>query len=261
MINPTLGALRSPCAHFFRMNTRRPGALHTTMILRIFLIGSWIVATAWTVAAQQAEPLDAAVVVGLVQSFYDQTSTLEAEFEQSRYTRLYDRYDRAKGKVAFKKPGKMRWDYAKPNGQVFVSNGKTLLIYQPPEGGEKNGQLIERALDEDQLPSAFSFLTGSGNLEQDFEVRLLEHNNEKFRDGYVLQLTPRKPTPNYEQLVFYVRTLTHEGKRAGVVQRVLIIDASGNRNRFDFSKLRFNRDVPDKRFNYRPPKGTQIVSP
>ena len=41
----------------------------------------------------------------------------------------------------------MRWDYGQPNGQVFVSNGKKLLIYQPPEEGEKHGQLIERALE------------------------------------------------------------------------------------------------------------------
>jgi len=211
--------------------------------------------------AEEARPLDPAVVVGLVQSFYDQTKTLNAEFEQTRYTRLYDRYDRAKGKVVFKKPGMMRWDYAQPNGQVFVSNGKTLLIYQPPEEGEKRGQLIERALEQDQLPSAFSFLTGSGDLEKDFEVRLLEHDNEKFKGGYVLQLIPRRPTPNYEQLVFYVRTLTTDGKRAGIVQRVLIIDSEGNRNRFDFSKIKFNRDVPDKRFSYRAPRGTQKVKP
>jgi outer membrane lipoprotein carrier protein len=184
-----------------------------------------LLALAGTGAAEENKPLDPAVVLGLVQSFYDQTKTLQAEFEQTRYTQLYDRYDRATGKVVFKKPGMMRWDYAQPNGQVFVSNGKKLF------------------------------------LEKDFEVRLLEHDNEKFEDGYVLQLIPRRPTPNYEQLVFYVRTLTHGGKRAGVVQRVLIIDSAGNRNRFDFSKLKFNRDVPDKRFSYRPPKGTERVTP
>jgi outer membrane lipoprotein carrier protein len=233
------------------------------MTLRIGVVGLGfaLFVLGGSVTAQQSKPLDAGVVVGLVQSFYDQTKTLQAEFEQTRYTRLYDRYDRAKGKVVFKKPGMMRWDYAQPNGQVFVSNGERLLIYQPPEAGEKRGQLIERALGEDQLPSAFSFLTGSGNLEKDFEVRLLEHDNEKFKDGYVLQLIPRKLTPNYEQLVFYVRTLTNDGKRAGIVQRVLIIDSAGNRNRFDFSKIKFNRDVPDKRFSYRPPKGTEKVTP
>ena len=209
------------------------------MSFRVAAIGlcfTWV-SIAQSVSAQEGDALDAAAIVTLVQTFYDQTKTLQAEFEQTRYTRLYDRYDRAKGKVVFKKPGKMRWDYGQPNGQVFVSNGKKLLIYQPPEEGEKHGQLIERALDDDQLPSAFSFLTGSGNLEKDFEVRILEHGNEKFQDGYVLQLIPRKPTPNYEQLVFYVRALNDGGKRAGVVQRVLIIDSAGNRNRFDFAKM------------------------
>lgn len=255
-----------PCVPTATVNTKPLGAFNTLMTSRIGAMGLGFALLAPLAlggggAAQQGEPLDPAVVVGLVQSFYDQTKTLQAEFEQTRYTRLYDRYDRAQGKVVFKKPGMMRWDYAQPNGQVFVSNGKKLLIYQPPEEGEKRGQLIERAVDEDQLPSAFSFLLGSGSLEKDFDVRLLEHDNDKFKDGHVLQLIPRRPTPNYEQLVFYVRTLTQGGKRAGVVQRVLIIDSAGNRNRFDFSKIKFNRDVPDKRFSYRPPKGTETVTP
>ena len=233
------------------------------MTLRVGAIGLCftVVSSFAGAQAQDAEALDAAAIVTLVQTFYDQTKTLEAEFEQTRYTRLYDRYDRAKGRVVFKKPGMMRWDYAQPNGQVFVSNGKKLLIYQPPEEGEKRGQLIERALDEDQLPSAFSFLTGGGNLDEDFEVRLLEHDKQKFKGGHVLQLIPRKPTPNYEQLVFYVRALSSDGKRAGIVQRVLIIDSAGNRNRFDFSKMKFNRDLSNKRFSYRPPKGTERVQP
>lgn len=205
--------------------------------------------------------MDAATIVGLVQAFYDQTTTLQAMFDQTRYTRLYDRYDRAQGRVVFKKPGKMRWDYAEPNGQVFVSDGKKLLIYQPPEEGEKRGQLIERALEEDQLPSAFSFLTGRGKLDEDFEARLIEHDEQKYEDGYVLQLIPRRPTPHYEQLVFYVRALERNGKRAGIVQRVLIIDSAGNRNRFDFSNLKFNREIADKRFNYQPPRGTERVTP
>jgi outer membrane lipoprotein carrier protein len=224
-------------------------------------LGFCVLALAGNTAANDRVPLDAIAVVGLVQAFYDQTTTLQADFEQTRYTRLYDRYDRARGSVVFKKPGMMRWDYAEPNGQVFVSDGKKLLIYQPPEQGEKHGQLIERALDDDQLPSAFSFLTGTGNLEKDFEVRLLEHDDERFKDGYVLQLIPRKPTSSYEQLVFYVRTMTEGEKRAGIVQRVLIIDAAGNRNRFDFSSIKFNRDVPDKRFRYQPPRGTARVTP
>ncbi len=232
------------------------------MLNRLVTIAAFVaLGNAVTAFADDRSDREASEIVGFVQTFYDQTLTLEADFEQTRYTRLYDRYDRAKGEVVFKKPGKMRWDYDKPNGQVFVTQGDKLLIYQPPQEGEKNGQLIERPISDDQLPAAFSFLTGTGTLDKDFDVRLLEHDNDNFKDGYVLQLIPRKPNANYEQLVFYVRTLEKNGKQAGIVQRVLIIDAEGNRNRFDFSKIRFNRDVSDKRFSFRAPKGTERVNP
>src|SRR4051812_33533684 len=68
-----------------------------------------------------APSLDAPAVVGLVQAFYDQTTTFEADFHQTQFTKIYNRTERARGRVVFKKPGMMRFDYAAPNGQVFVS--------------------------------------------------------------------------------------------------------------------------------------------
>src|SRR6188472_4245401 len=77
--------------------------------------------------AQQAAPtLDAPAVVGLVQAFYDQTRTFEADFHQTQFTKIYNRTERAHGRVVFKKRGIMRFDYAAPNGQVFVCDGRTL---------------------------------------------------------------------------------------------------------------------------------------
>ena len=208
-----------------------------------------------------ADGLSAEQIASFVQSFYDKTKTLEAEFFQTRYTRLYDRYDRASGQVTFKKPGRMRWDYASPNDQVFVADGKRLSIYQPPEQGETSGQLIQRPVSDDQLPQAFSFLTGTGRLDRDFHFRLLDAAKQGFDNGYVLQLRPKKPSPHFEQVLFFVRLLETKGKKAGVIQRVLIIDEASNRNRFDFSKMRFNRKVEDKRFSFVPPKGTIVVDP
>ena len=46
--------------------------------------------------------MNARAIVTLVQTFYDQTQPLQAAFEQTRYTRLYDRYDRASGTVVFR---------------------------------------------------------------------------------------------------------------------------------------------------------------
>jgi len=223
-----------------------------------------LLGSAWAAesAAQQtaSPPLDARGVAALVQSFYDQTTTLTARFEQTQFTKVYNRRERASGRVVFKKPGRMRWDYDAPNGQVFVTDGEKLLVYQPPDDGERHGQLIERDVDEDQLPLAFSFLTGTGRLDRDFRLRLLDPERQGF-DGYVLELRPRRPTPHYDRVLFFVRVLSRGGRRAGIIQGVLIVDSAGNRNRFEFSDMSFRENVPDSRFEYTPPAGTRRVRP
>lgn len=227
----------------------------------LFATAAWMTVIALAAAGFAQAPTSAEEVARLVQSFYDRTQVFEADFEQRQYTRLYDRTEEAKGKVVFKKPGKMRFDYEGENGQVFVSDGKELKIYQPPEEGEDRGQLIVRRLEEDQLPEVFAFLTGTGNLLEDFEVRLLDEARKEFPQGHVLELRPKRPTPHFERLVFYVTIVEHGGKRAGIIRRVLILDAAGNRNRFDFKNPRFDRNVPDRTFRYTPPRKTDVVRP
>ncbi|MFO0694883.1 MAG: outer membrane lipoprotein carrier protein LolA [Polyangiales bacterium] len=236
------------------------GAFVGSLVLAVF--GLVLGGRTTDARAQAAEaPLDAAAVVGLVQSFYDQTTTFEAEFHQTQFTKIYNRTERANGRVVFKKPGMMRFDYAQPNGQVFVCDGRTLQIYQPPDEGESAGQLIERPVQSDQLPAAFGFLMGTGRLDRDFTVRLLDPQREGFPGGYVLELRPRQASPHYDRLLFFVQVVTEQGRRAGVLRRVLIVDAAGNRNRFDFQRPQFNRQVPASRFRYTPPRGTRRVRP
>jgi len=210
-------------------------------------------------ASRAQEERSARDVAALVQSFYDQTTSFQADFFQTRYTKAYGRYDRARGHVILVKPGKMRWDYSDPEGQTFVSDGAHLSVYQPPEEGETHGQIIERDVGSDELPQAFSFLLGEGRLDRDFHIRLLDARRQGFPTGYVLEVRPRRPSRTYDRVLFFVRV--PEGAPAGVIHRVLIIDAAGNRNRFDFSHLRFNRAIPEDTFHFTPPAGTHVVRP
>lgn len=207
-------------------------------------------------APASAEPADAArEVARAVQAFYDQTRDVSASFHQTYVSKLYKRTDRSSGRVVFKKPGMMRWDYAQPNGKVMASTGKTLTVYEPGEDGEP-GQVIEQTISQAQLPQALAFLMGTGKLEDDFTFRLLDATAEGFTTGDVLELRPKTPTPHFDRLLFYVE---RAAAVRGLVRRMLIIDSSGNRNRFDFSKLKFNSDVDAATFKYAPPPGTRKV--
>jgi len=223
---------------------------------RLLLLAALVCGAAGARAVAEPGPDMALQVAAAVQAFYDQTSDVSADFQQTYVHRLYNRTERSRGQVVFKKPGKMRWDYAKPNGKIIVADGQRVLIFEPGQKGEPD-QVIEQKVEAAQLPQAMAFLMGTGRLEDDFNFRLLDPKREGFPTGHVLELRPKRPTPHYQRILFYVES---RPEVRGLVRRLLVIDEHGNRNRFDFAKLRFNTKVADARFAWQPPKGTRRVT-
>lgn len=195
-------------------------------------------------------PTDPALAVAQqIQAFYDRTRDFQADFVQVSRNRLYGE-ERRTGQVIFRKPGRMRWNYGAPSGDVIVSDGRTLWAYQADER-----QAVQQQLNQSQLPTAITFLAGTGRLTDSFTFRLLDANRFRFPSGYVLELRPTTPQPSYERIVFYVDRASYQ------VVRTAVIDAQGNQNRFDFTNPRVNTDVPESTFRWSPPAGTSIVRP
>jgi outer membrane lipoprotein carrier protein len=96
---------------------------------------------------------------------------------------------------------------------------------------------------------------GQGKLTKDFTLRLLDAAQMKFEGGYVLEGTPKDATPAYQKLLLYVDAQTNQ------VRRALILDAQGNRNRFDFSTPIVNQPVPKSEFEFTAPAGTKVIKP
>ena len=185
-----------------------------------------------------------------VQQFYDSTKTFKANFTQTYTVKVQDVKKVSTGKVTFEKPGKMSWTYDAPNGNRVVSDGQTIKVYE-----KDNEQMFETPVKGSQYPAALSFLMGQGQLTKDFALRLLDAAQMKFEGGYVLEGTPKDATPAYQKMILYVDAQTNQ------VRRVLILDAQGNRNRFDFSAPAVNQPVPKNEFDFSPPPGTRTIHP
>jgi outer membrane lipoprotein carrier protein len=213
---------------------------------------AWSPALTWADAPPKAAPsVDAATAVARrVQQFYDTTKTYRADFTQSYLVKVQNKKKTSKGQVAFEKPGKMSWKYAQPNGNRVVSDGKTVRVYE-----KDNEQMFESAVGKSQYPAALAFLMGQGKLEQDFTLRLLDASAMKFEGGVVLEAVPKDKTPAYQKMLLYVDTQTSQ------VRRVLMLDAQGNRNRFDFSSPVVNQPIPASEFTFTPPPGTRVIKP
>lgn len=185
-----------------------------------------------------------------VQTFYDSTKTFKADFKQEYTIKVQNVKKSSTGKVVFEKPGKMSWTYDAPNGNRVVSDGKTIKVYE-----KENEQMFETPVKNSQYPAALAFLMGTGNLTKDFSFRLLDAAQMKFEGGYVLEGTPKEATPAYQKIILYVDGPTNQ------VRRVLILDAQGNKNRFEFNSPVANQTVDKKEFEFTPPAGTKIVKP
>lgn len=199
---------------------------------------------------QPASPEATAQTVAKVQAFYDSTTSFFSNFTQEFFVKSHNVRKESKGKVTFAKPGKMAWDYETPAGNRVVSDGTTLKVYEAA-----NKQMFEQNIDKSQYPAALSFLTGTGKLSDSFTFVMYPGASMNFPGGNVLVGTPKKESAAYTKVLFYVDTSTFH------VRRALIVDAQGNRNRFDFVEPKVNVQVNDGTFKLVPPPGTQVIKP
>ena len=186
---------------------------------------------------------DARQYVDAVQAYYDKAKTYSAAFSQD-----YETVDGIKkesaGTVWFKKPGMMRWDYEKPESRFLISDGSSLWSWEPVYR-----QYCKQDLKTSQLPTALSFLTGQGKIEDEFSVKLGKVNGNQV----ALDLVPIKPSMAYEHIKFEI--LMPSAK----VYRATIYDAMGNLNRITFKNPELNAELDNSSFNFAPPADAQHI--
>jgi outer membrane lipoprotein carrier protein len=181
-----------------------------------------------------------------VQAFYAQTKDFSAAFRQ-RYTYVaIGRVEESEGTVQVKKPGMVRWDYAKPDRRTLYVEGRTLWIWRP----EDQEAQVKRDFGGEQLSSAFTFLWGKGNLLKEFSPRAVA-TPEGLPRGDALELTPIKPMPGVQKLLFVV------GKDGQVLASV-VTNAQGDVNQIVFSTAKTDQGLSESLFHFVPPKGAYV---
>ena len=194
-------------------------------------------------------PLTAADIVARVQGVYDGTTSFQANFRQVFRHRLNpDRSKEATGVVYLQKPGKMRWEYHDPERKLIVSDGTTLWAYEPSEE-----QVFEQSLENTDLPTAVTFLLGSGSLTAEFDARLIEEGSDTSADRFVIELRPKTPSSQYARLLLVVKRSDFH------VVRTVVIDHSGNTNSVEFAGEVLNSTIPASQFRFTRPEGARVI--
>lgn len=202
------------------------------------------VASSSAPARTAAPSLSADEVAQRVQDHYNQVRDFSAEFTQEYRSASLASTRTSTGRVFFKKPGKMRWDYRGADERYLISDGSQLWVYEP-----QFAQYYAESLTDSQLPSALRFLMGEGNLAEDFNIRVREQNAQTI----TLELVPKVRSSQFARLRFIVDATTFE------VKETTVYDTLGNTNRLIFSNTRQNSGLPDSGFTFTPPAGARRV--
>ena len=182
-----------------------------------------------------------------VQARYQGVRDFAADFEQTYRGGVLRTPLSERGTVKVKKPGRMRWEFTSPEKKEFVADGKKVYTYLPAD----RQVLVSDVPSDDSASTSALFLAGKGDISRDFTAAF---TNTPVPGTIGLKLTPRKPQPDYEYLVLAVDQGTSQ------LRGLVTHDRQGGVATLVFSNMKENRQIADKEFVFRIPRGATVVT-
>jgi outer membrane lipoprotein carrier protein len=180
------------------------------------------------------------------------TQDLSAQFTQTVTNRSLGAVREGSGQFQLKRPGKMRWEYEKPEPRLFVTDGTRLWDYSPLDK-QVRIQEVGQAF-ASRLPLAF--LAGDCQVRREFAVSMVENAATRAQPNLkVLDLAPRQPEAGVARMLLEVDL------KSGLVDRATLFDAAGNTTVIALSQVKRNSGLEDRVFHFTPPAGVMVIPP
>ena len=201
-----------------------------------------LVLTVASAAAAQPAAAPAADGIARLERMLADAKTVEARFEQVLLDSELAVKKETSGRFALARPGKFRWDYAAPNQQTIVSDGKKLWIYD-----HELAQVTVKPLDGALASSPAALLGGKGKLSDSFKV------TDVGADGALhwIELEPKVDDAEFEKVRL--------GLGAKFIEVMELTDAFGQLTRITLRDAKLNALLPKATFQFVPPAGGDVV--
>ncbi len=176
--------------------------------------------------------------------------TYSAKFKQEYTLKVSGQTKNSSGIAFIERPNKISFRYDPPNKNRIVSDGTTLKVYVA-----EDNQMFESPVQKTEYPGAFAFLMGKG-IASSFNFTI--NDKAVYPAGTALLGKPVTPTPAYETVQFFINKALLDKSDPGAMEKVLIVDAQGNKNRFTFEGATQPATIDASEFTFTPPAGTNI---
>jgi outer membrane lipoprotein-sorting protein len=208
------------------------------VIARVALVAAMVLAPS---LAPAAEALPLGDVVKKVDAAKAGTETLSGEFTQKNRVKLFKQELTSKGRLYFKKPRQIRWEYTAPDPSVMTLDGNKATLTTPGAAA----QVFD--LDKDATMRAIfdQLLTwlGPGSLaaaRDDYELA-----TAGTAAAPVLTMTPKLASAIGKA---FTRIELRLDGRTWLMKSILLVEKNGDEKEIDFGKLSRNAKLPADAF-------------
>jgi len=226
--------------------TKGLGAALLTTALLLFGQSLWA-GNLETKPLQQVSPSKQCdFIIDKLQKRYEKTRDVSAKFIQKTTVPGDPEPVRASGRVYFKRPHLMRWDYEEPERQLLVTSDDKVYLY---EIDAKQVSVLSR---KQFLSTKISraFFLGKGDLRRDFNVL----GCFKSPEGWILSLAPKQQIPQLKTLELTI------DKNNFLVKKTVIQDQMGGTTTIVFQDIKVDTGLDPELFKFQIPKGVSVFN-
>ncbi len=186
----------------------------------------------------QSQNLDS--IINRTITRYQNLNSFYIEFSQQFCEKTSGMCQSFSGTVQFLKPNYFRMEIENPK-QIYVGDSVSLWIYLPDK---------KRAIRQ-HLGAQIPFAVNPDIFLKDYKERF----NAELKTGknYEIILTPKQETEIYKKIVVFIDPQKYE------INGITIYDETESENKFIFKNIQLNKKISKKLFEFKPPKGTEIV--
>lgn len=181
-------------------------------------------------------------ILDRLRAFTMDLKSFTADFEQSLYNDNSDLLKNDTGKLILKRPGKFIWRYDGKEAQEFVSDGKSIWMFD-----KELEQVTVNALDDRLGGTPLVLLMGGVPLDDQFDVTPLGDS-----DGIDwVELKPKDNSTDFESMFI---GLNKKGLAAMELR-----DNLGQATQIQFKNFKPDVALDEKQFNFVAPKGVDVI--
>ncbi len=185
-------------------------------------------------------------ILGKVEANYQNIQAFTAVFHQQTTSAAAGALSAgdASGRLFYAKPRQMRWEYDKPEEQVFVANNQSAWLYVRAE----NQVTMFEADKLFASPLARTFFDGALGLKIYFDVTL--ESNRTTQNSAVLKLVPKQEDPTVKLLYLWIDLGSYR------ISRIESHDILGNTNSITIESFTQHSNLDPHSFSSksRPPR-------